>query len=103
MASDPTFADFDNEAIYSHSLALVLDESTRNFVVDFGQKEARIAFNLDVDTVDGLLKAGLPKERPVRWMYVVPPGMSHDQARSDQLCFVETYGLRIGRRTLLIF
>ena len=69
MAGNTAFEDLDNKAIYDQSLAKVLDESTRNFVVDFGQKEAKIAFNLGVDDVNALLKTGPPKERPVRWMY----------------------------------
>lgn len=68
MTAVTTFADFDDRDKYSQSLAKVLDESTRNFVVEFGKAEAKIAFNLAADDVKGLLKTGLLQERPVRWM-----------------------------------
>lgn len=67
-----TFADFDDSEIYGQGLAKVLDESTRNFVVEFGKDEAKIAFNLAADDVKGLLETGLSEERPVRWMYALP-------------------------------
>lgn len=68
MARNAVFEDLDDKAIYDQSLARVLDQSTRNFVVDFGLNEAKIAFDVDAEEVGRLLKAGLPKERPVRWM-----------------------------------
>lgn len=72
MARDGLFADFDNKEIYDQSLALALDESTINFVVDFGRQQAQIAFNLGFSDIEAQLKSGNLPERPVRWMQVLP-------------------------------
>ena len=77
MAAGAAFDDLDNKAVYDQSLAKVLDESTRNFVVNFGQKEAKIAFNLGVDDLKALLKSGPPPESPVRWMYASSAVLSY--------------------------
>jgi hypothetical protein len=62
------FADFDNKPIYDERKALALDPNTRNFVVEFGKHEARIAFNLEADGIGNLLKEERSIERPIRWM-----------------------------------
>lgn len=69
---DVSFANFDVLATYDESLARVLDQTTRNFVVEFGRREARIAFNLGADDVKAWLASASPAQRPVRWMYAVP-------------------------------
>ena len=63
-----TFEDFDNVDIYKRSVALTIDPRTRNFVVEFGKGEARIAFDLLPDDIDALLKGEQVIDRPVRWM-----------------------------------
>ena len=62
------FADFDNENIYDESYARALKPSTRNFVVEFGKNEAQIAFDLEAEDIEDLLKVEKTVERPVRWM-----------------------------------
>jgi hypothetical protein len=66
------FENFDTKATYDESLARVLDQKTRNFVIEFGRKEARIAFDLGAEDVKSLLLSASPAERPVRWMEAIP-------------------------------
>jgi hypothetical protein len=102
MASNATFADLDDKAIYDQSLVDVLSESTLNFVVDFGQQDAKIAFNVGAEEGERLLTAGLSKKRPVRWMYVFPTVLSRHEACSNLHFQIEMYGLQIVRRTSLM-
>lgn len=68
MEKDGEFADFDNEHTYNESQKRALDESTRNFVVQFGGNGAEIAFDFQADGIEALLDDVAPAERPVRWM-----------------------------------
>lgn len=72
MEKNGTFADFDQQVIYEDSLDRAGDENTRNFVVEFGKLEARIAFDLNANQVKRLLdEPSTQAERdrpPVRWM-----------------------------------
>jgi hypothetical protein len=64
------FMDFDSEEAY----ALAADEATsptaRNFVVDFGARRARIAFNLEIEELKALLNVKPAGDYGVRWMCV---------------------------------
>jgi hypothetical protein len=71
MAGNIPWENFDDRAVYERSLEQVLEESTLNFVVEFGKEEAKIAFDLSMEKTKGLLASDLPNERPVRWMYVL--------------------------------
>jgi hypothetical protein len=68
MEKDPMFADFDDEAIYNQSQLRAQEESTRNFVVEFGQGKAHIAFDLGVVDIQSVLESERAPETPVRWM-----------------------------------
>lgn len=61
--------DFDDETIYRGSMQGAEKQETRNFVVEFGKDEVRIALNMDVHGVRTLLKNhNRPGARPVRWL-----------------------------------
>jgi len=71
MSSAPQFRDYDDPKVYEEIQAGLLDPTARNFVVEFGQNQARIALNVDCDTFKELLEdSSLPRsnDRPVRWM-----------------------------------
>lgn len=68
MAANVPFQDFDNADIYQISKRKAQDQSTKNFVVEFGKSEAQIAFDVGVEHVRTLLSSPAPAERPVRWM-----------------------------------
>lgn len=68
MEKDGSFADFDEDTVYRQSLSRAKNESTRNFVVEFGKESAHIAFNLGSADVEDLFKTSRLEERPVRWM-----------------------------------
>jgi len=68
MAEVKDFENFDEGGVYTRSRARALNESTRNFVVEFGKDKAHIAFDLDVTDVEALLEAETKPETPVRWM-----------------------------------
>jgi hypothetical protein len=71
MAENGSFNDFDNETVYRESQVRALDESTHNFVVEFGKSNAQIAFNLGTGDVKKLFESERDEEKPVRWMYAV--------------------------------
>ncbi|KAE9376988.1 hypothetical protein N431DRAFT_555275 [Stipitochalara longipes BDJ] len=73
QATPDTFSDFDNADVYKDSLDHNLRDSTRNFVVEFGADEARIAFNVSTDGVSNLLKKKASSKLPVRWINVWGP------------------------------
>jgi hypothetical protein len=62
------FSNFDDADVYNESLERNLRDATRNFVVEFGADEARIAFNVSTEGVSNLLKAKRSSKLPVRWM-----------------------------------
>jgi hypothetical protein len=64
---DP-FRNFDEPAAFKDSQERNLRDLTRNFVVEFGADEARIAFDLSADEVRNLLKENLSSKCSVRWM-----------------------------------
>lgn len=72
MEKDGIFADFDTKPIYEASLERARNENSRNFVVEFGKLEARIAFDLNAVHMERLLdgpSTEAERERPpVRWM-----------------------------------
>ncbi len=77
MATTDLFEDFDQEPVYDRTQKRLLHPDARNFVVEFGQHEARIAWDLDFDNFEQLLKhedqgrrAERQAKRPTRWMYV---------------------------------
>jgi hypothetical protein len=71
MEKDGQFEDFDDEAVYRQSQVRALDETTRNFVVEFGKGSAHIAFNLGTGDVQKLFESERHEEKPIRWMLVV--------------------------------
>ncbi|CCD52177.1 hypothetical protein ACHAPF_003417 [Botrytis cinerea] len=82
MEKNGTFADFDQQVIYEDSLDRAGDENTRNFVVEFGKLEARIAFDLNANHVKRLLdEPSTQAERdrpPVRWINIWGPNRQTD-------------------------
>ena len=71
MANNGFFNDFDDETVYRDSQLRALDESTQNFVVEFGKSNAQIAFNLETSDVQKLFESERDEAKPVRWMYAV--------------------------------
>jgi len=63
------FQDFDDESVYHAAMHRAQSRSTKNFVVEFGREEARIAFDIDAGGARTLLEdSAQPAERPIRWM-----------------------------------
>jgi hypothetical protein len=70
-ATNSIFEDFDDPNVYNKVEGLLLSERARNFVVEFGAHEAKIAFNLPATKFERLVKQNDPPrsaDRPVRWM-----------------------------------
>ncbi|KAG0649983.1 hypothetical protein D0Z07_3752 [Hyphodiscus hymeniophilus] len=70
MAQNGFFENFDDDDVYRASKERSLDESTRNFVVEFGKSHAQIGFDLCPGDLQKLFDSGRDEEKPVRWMYV---------------------------------
>ncbi|KAG4442736.1 hypothetical protein IFR05_001753 [Cadophora sp. M221] len=73
MENDGHFADFDDEHTFRESERHAGLESTTNFVVQFGEEGAEIAFNYRAEGIKDLLKGSPPAERPVRWINIWAP------------------------------
>lgn len=81
MASDSEFApanfaidfeDFDQDEAFHKAEFHVRSKESKNFIVEFGLKRARIAFDVNHDEMNELLDHN-PDEHvdyPIRWMYV---------------------------------
>ncbi|KAI2466387.1 hypothetical protein F4781DRAFT_405962 [Annulohypoxylon bovei var. microspora] len=89
MASDDEFSsagiaiafhDFDKDDVFQIAEAHVRNENSRNFVVEFGLKRARIAFDLGSDEVKELLDHNPDDQRdyPIRWINVWDPSAQRD-------------------------
>ena len=68
MENNGHFADFDDETVYKESQLCALNESTYNFVVEFGKSNAHIAFDLGTGDIQNLLGSERKEGKPVRWM-----------------------------------
>jgi hypothetical protein len=66
MQKNGRFADYDYEEYYLQSQEFVKDPSTSNFVVEFGSKKAKIAFDLDVDQFRDLISKERPENKNAR-------------------------------------
>jgi len=69
--TDSLFEDFDNAGVYDKVRVWLESPNARNFVVEFGHDEAKIACDLDSATFDRLINHDDPPksaDRPVRWM-----------------------------------
>lgn len=73
MEKNGCFEDFDDESVYRESQRRALDETTFNFVVEFGKDRAHIAFNLGTNDVQKLFEAERHEETPVRWINIWAP------------------------------
>ncbi|KAK0104499.1 hypothetical protein ONS95_004787 [Cadophora gregata] len=78
MEKNGHFADFDEEATFRDSLHRAVLDSTRNFVVQFGEASAEIAFDFQADGIEALLNSSRPAERPVRWINIWAPHRQSD-------------------------
>ncbi|KAI1459394.1 hypothetical protein F4805DRAFT_79701 [Annulohypoxylon moriforme] len=89
MASDGEFAstslviafeDFDQEEVFHKAELHVRNEESKNFVVEFGLKRARIAFDVNNDEMNELLDQNPDEHRdyPIRWINVWDPSAQRD-------------------------
>ncbi|PVH87189.1 hypothetical protein DL98DRAFT_510047 [Cadophora sp. DSE1049] len=78
MEKDGQFADFDEDSTFKDCLGRAVLESTRNFVVQFGEESAEIAFDFQADAIEALLNSSSPAERPVRWINIWAPHRQKD-------------------------
>lgn len=62
------FHNYDKQEIYDECKLKAIDISTKNFVIDFGKEEAKIAFDLEEKDFDKILTESRPEQRPIRWM-----------------------------------
>ncbi len=70
-ATDGFFQDYDDAAVYREVRGWLESPNAHNFVLEFGQKEAKIARDLDAANFERLIKADKTlrsPNRPVRWM-----------------------------------
>lgn len=69
--TDSFFEDYDDADVYGKVQGWLQSPNARNFVVEFGQNEAKIARDLDSAKFEQLIKHEDPPKsatRPVRWM-----------------------------------
>jgi len=62
------FVDLDDLEVYEGIATKVCNVTTKNFVVDFGKDDAKIAYDLSTQSFDEALKEERLAERPIRWM-----------------------------------
>lgn len=78
MEKSPHFEDFDDRTVYHQSQTRALNNSTENFVVEFGKYKAHIVFDLRPEDVKALLKVERDHETPIRWINIWGPNKQPD-------------------------
>lgn len=71
MSTFDCFVNFDDAHLYEEALVLAEAEGAKNFVVDFGSRESRIASNVGSNDFKTLMtEGGAPRIEgaPTRWM-----------------------------------
>ncbi|KAI0882717.1 uncharacterized protein GGS22DRAFT_168565 [Annulohypoxylon maeteangense] len=78
------FEDFDQYEVFQKAEKHVRDEESKNFVVEFGLKRARIAFDVNDDEMNQLLNQAPDDHRdyPIRWINVWDPSAQRDTMTS---------------------
>lgn len=69
--TDGFFEDYDDADVYKNIQGWLQSPQARNFVVEFGRNEAKIACDLDSAKFERYIKQDEPPksaDRPVRWM-----------------------------------
>ncbi|KAI1214058.1 uncharacterized protein F4807DRAFT_406495 [Annulohypoxylon truncatum] len=80
-ASSPiAFEDFDQDDVFRKAELHVRNEESRNFVVEFSRKHARIAFDLNDNEMKELLdqNPGDQRDYPIRWINIWDPSAQRD-------------------------
>jgi hypothetical protein len=70
-STESFFEDYDDADVYRDVQGWLQSPKARNFVVEFGQNEAKIARDLDSNQFERLIKLEerqKSSDRPVRWM-----------------------------------
>ncbi|PGH07967.1 hypothetical protein GX51_01407 [Blastomyces parvus] len=67
------FRNLDNAIHFAECRGCLIDEETRNFVVDFGDDEAYAAFDLEEEDFAALLSSKRPKSLETRWINIWSP------------------------------
>ncbi|KAF8867211.1 hypothetical protein BDZ45DRAFT_710207 [Acephala macrosclerotiorum] len=78
MEFDIPFDNYDDAKVYEISQNRALLQQTRNFVVEFGRSQARIAFDIGAEHVQTLIDNPPPADRPVRWINLWGPHVQAD-------------------------
>lgn len=68
-----SFEDLDDPTVLKHSMRALASSTGRNFVLDFGDQEAWVAFDLTVDAIQSLLKTDRPAALNTRWINIWYP------------------------------
>ncbi|GKT39948.1 uncharacterized protein ColSpa_00129 [Colletotrichum spaethianum] len=87
VSLEDKFLNLDDKDVYDHVKAEAASDKTRNFVVEFNQNEARIAFDLSPEDFIVILGQKAP-EGTVRWINIWSP--------STQSSTVQQIGNRYG-------
>ncbi|OJD26316.1 hypothetical protein ACJ73_02302 [Blastomyces percursus] len=67
------FRNLDNAIHFAECRGSLVDESTQNFIVDFGDDEAYAAFDLEEEDFAALLSSKRPKSLETRWINIWSP------------------------------
>jgi hypothetical protein len=99
--TENTLKDFDDPEVFQDCQRKLVKPHTLNFVLEFGEDKAGVAFDLDNAAFDLLLNHDDPprdhKQRPVRWMKV---SISHDTKTLANWFIIEIYGHLISNPML---
>ncbi|KAK5633194.1 hypothetical protein RRF57_008908 [Xylaria bambusicola] len=73
------FEDFDLEEVFRKATPHAESLASQNFVVEFGPEHARIAFDLDPQNIERLLKSERDvKNYPIRWINIWNPSIQRE-------------------------
>lgn len=95
---DGVFADYDDTDVCSSSTRKAELGQTKNFVVDFGEQKAQIAFDLNADHLKHVLTSARPDRQPVRWINIWGP----DKQKEAVKLLSEKYGFSPRLRGIIL-
>lgn len=72
-AADASFGNLDDPEILERSMRAVSSSVTRNFVLDFGDSEAWVTFDLNANSIQTLVGAERPAALNTRWLNIWYP------------------------------
>ncbi|KAK2806477.1 hypothetical protein FQN50_005760 [Emmonsiellopsis sp. PD_5] len=100
------FRNLDDNAQFRACMDELVEEGTRNFMVDFGKDEAYAGFDLEREDFAALLGSGRPKSLETRWINIWAPEKQRELVQTYVLTRLQTvtgnYGISARLQSMMV-